>query len=285
MQQIAPNVFVETGYRNANVGCILTDDGAILVDTPMIPAQSIAWRAQVNKASGHAPLLYVINTDHHRGHALGNQHFLPAPVIAHERAWKEMRGYTENFKQRVRDSFKKEPEIQVQFNDLQIIRPQITFKKRLTLLRGGREVRLIWIGGHTLATSVVWMPAERVLFAGDSVWTDQHPYMAQANSRDWLHGLNYIRKLKPKIIVPGHGPTCGIESVDRVIDYIRYMRTQVRIMHRQGKSKQETGSLLVKDLVTWFPIPVGRKAKIESQIKQGIGRVFEEVRRSSEASA
>ncbi len=285
MQEIAPGVFVETGYRNANVGCIITDEGIILVDTPMIPAQAQAWRKHVAEASNNARILYVINTDHHRGHSLGNQFYLPAPVIAHERAWKEMRGYTENFKQRVRDSFKKEPDIQVQFNDLQIIRPEITFKKRMTILRGGREVRLIWIGGHTLATAVVWMPTERILFAGDSVWLDQHPYMAQANSRDWLHGLAFIKKLNPITIVPGHGPPCGVEAVDRVTDYIRYMRSQVKVMFRQGKSKQETGSFLVKDLVTWFPIPSGRKAKIESQIKQGIGRVYEEIRRSANEAA
>ena len=106
----------------------------------MVPARAQAWRKHVAEASSNARILYVINTDHHRGHSLGNQFYLPAPVVAHERAWKEMRGYTDNFKQRVRDSFKKEPDIQVQFNDLQIIRPEITFKKRLTLLRGGREV-------------------------------------------------------------------------------------------------------------------------------------------------
>ena len=76
-----------------------------------------------------------------------------------------------------------------------------------------------------------------------------------------------------------------IRDRDRVTEYIRYMRSQVKVMFRQGKSKQETGSFLVKDLVTWFPIPIGRKAKIESQIKQGIGRVYEEVRRSANEAA
>ena len=67
MQEIAPGVFVETGYRNANVGCIITEDGVILVDTPMVPAQAQAWRKHVAEASSNARILYVINTVHHRG--------------------------------------------------------------------------------------------------------------------------------------------------------------------------------------------------------------------------
>ena len=49
-----------------------------------------------------------------------------------------MKGYGENFKQRVIDSFKKEPEIQSQFgglNDIQIVVPKITFSDRLDIVR------------------------------------------------------------------------------------------------------------------------------------------------------
>ncbi len=38
MEKIAPGVYVKLDYEGANVGCILTDAGAIVVDTPLIPA-------------------------------------------------------------------------------------------------------------------------------------------------------------------------------------------------------------------------------------------------------
>ncbi|MCS7220265.1 MAG: MBL fold metallo-hydrolase, partial [Anaerolineae bacterium] len=178
MQELAPGVFVETTTRGSNPGVIVTDAGVIVVDTPQVPAEAKALRAEIARLTGGKPILYVINTDHHRGHILGNQWFKPAPVIAHDVAWTHMKGYSENFKQRVIDSFKKEPHIQAQFADLEIVPPTLTFSKRMFLFHGGREVRIIWIGGHTPATSVVWLPAERVLFTGDAVWVDQHPYMA-----------------------------------------------------------------------------------------------------------
>ncbi|NOZ28349.1 MAG: MBL fold metallo-hydrolase [Chloroflexi bacterium] len=279
MQELAPGVFAETDFRGSNPGFILTDEGAVVVDTPQIPAEARALRETIERLSGGKPILYVINTDHHRGHILGNQWFQPAPVIAHDIAWKHMNGYTENFKQRVYDSFRREPEIQAQFLDLQIIKPTLTFSKRMYLFLGGREIRIIWVGGHTPATSIVWLPAEKVAFVGDAVWVDQHPYMGQANSKEWLEGLTYIRRLNAEYIVPGHGPVCGREATERMSEYIRHMRSRVRSLYRAGKSKQETANLLVGDLITWFPIPRERRSRIESQIKSGIGRVWTEMHR------
>ena len=233
--------------------------------------------------AGGKPFLYIINTDHHRGHIVGNQFFVPTPVIAHDIAWKHMKGYGDNFKQRVIDSFKKEPEIQSQFTDIQIIVPKITFSHRLDIVRGGRDLRIIRIGGHTAATSVIWMPNDKILFVGDAVWVDQHPYMAQANSKEWLDGLTYIRKLKADQIVPGRGPVCGREATERMSEYIRFMRARVRTFHRQQKTKQETTLAVLREVSGWFPVTAALKSKTESQIKQGIGRIWNELEKAAKA--
>jgi len=225
----------------------------------------------------------VINTDHHRGHILGNQYFQPTPIIAHEQAWKHMKGYGDNFKQRVIDSFKKEPEVQAQLTDIQIIVPKVTFSHRLDIVRGGRDLRIIRIGGHTAATSVIWMPNESLLFVGDAVWVDQHPYMAQANSKEWLDGLTYIRKFKADRIVPGRGPVCGREATERMSEYIRFMRARVRLNYRQGRTKQETVQSVLREVAGWFPISPAIKSKTESQIKQGIGRIWNEMDKAGKA--
>ncbi|MCB0002775.1 MAG: MBL fold metallo-hydrolase [Anaerolineae bacterium] len=282
MQEIAPGVYVNLDFRGCNVGLIETDDGNILIDTPMIPSESRRWLEYIRQITGNKPILYVINTDHHRGHVLGNQYY-DAPVIAHDLAWKNMRGYGANFCQRVVDSFKREPKIQAELADLRIVRPTITFDTRMDIDHGGRTVRLIHVGGHTEATIVIWLPEEKVLFAGDTVWWDQHPYMAQANSKQWLDALRQIRKLHPQIIVPGHGPLTTVEATEPLSAYIRYVRRQVRIRIRRGYSKQETASSLVKQLVPMFTVNPDRRGKIESQIKQAINRVYNEYKKGAEA--
>lgn len=283
MKEISPGIFVETDQRGANYSAILTDDGFIVIDTPIVPRQAIAFRDELLRISGGKPFLYIINTDHHRGHIVGNQYFVPTPVVAHDIAWKHMKGYGDNFKQRVIDSFKKEPEIQAQFTEIQIIVPKITFSHRLDIVRGGRDLRIIRIGGHTAATSVVWLPDERMLFVGDAVWVDQHPYMAQGNSKEWLDGLTFIRKLRADQIVPGRGPVCGREGTERSSEYIRYMRARIRTCHRQGRTKQETVQTVLREVVGWFPISAALKSKTESQIKQGIGRIWNEMDKAAKA--
>mgnify|MGYP000977695085 CR=1 FL=1 len=281
MKEISPGIFVETDQRGANYSAILTDDGFIVIDTPIVPRQAIAFRDELLRISGGKPFLYIINTDHHRGHIVGNQYFVPTPVVAHDIAWKHMKGYGDNFKQRVIDSFKKEPEIQAQFTDIQIIVPKITFSHRLDIVRGGRDIRIIRIGGHTAATSAVWLANEKILFVGDAVWVDQHPYMAQGNSKEWLDGLTFIRKLRSDQIVPGRGPVCGREGTERMSEYIRYMRARVRTFHRQGRTKQETVQTVLREMVGWFPIQPALKSKTESQIKQGIGRIWNEMEKAA----
>ena len=281
MREISPGIYLETDQRGANYAGIVSDEGVVVIDTPMIPRLARLFRDELRRVSSGKEFLYVINTDHHRGHILGNQFFLPTPVVAHDVAWKHMKGYSDNFKQRVIDSFKREPEVQAQFTDIQIIVPRITFSHRLDIVRGGRDIRLIRVGGHTAATSVVWLPEEKILFVGDAVWVDQHPYMAQANSKEWLDGLTYIRKLKADKIVPGRGSVCDREATDRMSEYIRHMRSRVRAYHRQGKNKQETIVLVLREVAGWFPIASAVKSKTESQIKQGIGRIWNEMERAA----
>ena len=284
-EELAPGVFINTHYRGCTPGFVRTDEGIILIDAPLIPKQATDWRAQIEDEYPGEEFICMINTDHHRGHALGNQYFMPTTIIAHERAHKEMSGYTENFKDRVRNSFKREPEIQEQLTNIIIIPPDVTFTHRAHLLYGGREVELIFVGGHTPATSIVWLPEEKICFVGDILWVDQHPYMAQGNTLEWLDALELIRNLGAEQLVPGHGPVCTPDATYKVGEYIRFMRQRVRDYYHAGKNKNETKSGLVGEMVEWFPVPVERKAKIESQIKSGLNRVFREVMREEEEKA
>ncbi|MCB0070143.1 MAG: MBL fold metallo-hydrolase [Caldilineaceae bacterium] len=281
-EELADGVFINTHYRGCTPGFVYTDEGIILIDTPLIPKQAVDWREQIEDEYPDTPFLYIVNTDHHRGHALGNQYFMPSKVMAHERAHKEMSGYTENFKERVRNSFKREPEIQAQLNDIIIIPPDVTFTNRAKLIYGERELEIIYVGGHTPATSIVWLPEEKICFVGDVVWVDQHPYMAQGNSLEWLDGLELIRNLGAERLVPGHGPVCSPDSTYRVGEYIQFMRDRVRDYYLAGKNKNETKSGLVSEMLEWFPVPPERKAKIESQIKSGLNRVYREIQREEE---
>jgi len=149
---------------------------------------------------------------------------------------------------------------------------------------GRRTFRLVAEAGR--AQSFIWLEKERICFVGDTIWTDQHPYMAQANSEEWLEALKLIRSLDPEVIVPGHGePLQGLERIRLMEDYIQSLRQQVAECLAAGKDKNETKKELVKDLMDRFTVPNARRSKIESQIGSGINRVYRELQRAAQVQA
>jgi cyclase len=281
MQQLTQDVYAETNVRGANVGFVVTGEGVVLIDSPMIPAEARYWREQIAEITDQE-IICLINTDHHRGHVLGNQ-YLTTTVIAHELAWKEMKSYGESFRNRLINLFKdSEPEVAAEFENLKIILPRITFTHRMTLYMGDKTIRLIGVGGHTPATSLVHVVEDGVLFAGDAVVNNRHPFLGHGNSKEWLDALTFIRRLKVDTIVPGHGELCDRETLQKLSEYIRRMRAQVRKLYRAGRSKTETASRV--DLLNFFPVPDKDRQKIRKRFKTSVGRVYEEIKAGYGAS-
>jgi len=66
---------------------------------------------------------------------------------------------------------------------------------------------LTHIQGDTDANTMLWIPGQRILLAGDVVFNDMHVYTAETDStarRKWLNSLNAIRALQPSVVIPGH---------------------------------------------------------------------------------
>ncbi len=274
LQEIADRVFVELDYEGANVGCILTDEGAIVIDTPIIPEEAEHWANTVSNLSDR--VLYVFNTDHHRAHIMGNQ-FFDAPILAHEFAWKEMSNYKDTFIDRTKNLFKKRTDIQKQFDRISIIKPELCFTGRLVMEKGGRELHFLHLGGHTPATSGLFLPHERILFTGDLVVVDEHPALGQCISEEWLSKLRWLRKQNYAQVIPGHGPLCNVEASEPVSEYIRAMRAKVRSQYKTGRTKAEA-AVVISQMIDYFPYPSGQKSIIEKRIRAGVSRVYDEMK-------
>ena len=283
IREIVPNIFVETEYHGANVAFIVTGQGVILIDSPMLPKEAAHWRAEITNRTDEE-IFYIINTVHHRAHVIGNQYFPTAAVVAHERAWKEMKSYGDSFRTRLLNMYRdRMPEaVEVWQEELEIILPEVTFSGRTVLHHGDIEIHLIPVGGHTPATTVVYLPQQRLLFAGDVVVTNRPPFLSQGNTKEWLDALTYLRKLEYDILVPGHGELTGKEATENMSDYLRKVRRKLRSAYRAGLPKADTArslSYLVRD----WPIPPFEKPKADRRFKSGLGRVWNEIRAEENA--
>jgi cyclase len=281
IQEMAPKIFVETEFHGANVGFVVTSEGVILIDTPMLPNDARLWQEEIRQRTGKE-IRYIINTDHHRAHIVGNQYFPMATVMAHEFAWKNMQSYGDSFRTRLLNLYgDRIPEAAEEWRQhLEITLPEITFTARTILFSGDKEIQMIPVGGHTPATTVVYFSHEKLLFAGDLVVTDRPPFLSQGNTKEWLQALTYLRKLQYDILIPGHGEVTGKEATERMSEFLRLVRRKVRSAYRAGLSKADTARSL-RYLIHHWPIPPFEKPKADRRFKSSLNRVWNEIRAES----
>ena len=95
------------------------------------------------------------------------------------------------------------------------------------LVVGGVRLLLQPVGpAHTPEDLVVFLPSERVLFAGDIVFRGRIPFVGQADSRHWIAALDTLLAFDANIVVPGHGPMSNSvrEDMELTRDYLSYLR-------------------------------------------------------------
>ena len=97
---------------------------------------------------------------------------------------------------------------------VEIVLPTKPVQERLSLQRGKRTIDIRYFGrGHTSGDLVVYLLKERIVIAGDLVvWPVPYVGSPQSHPADWSKALQQILALRPKRIVPGHGPVLMEDS-------------------------------------------------------------------------
>lgn len=233
--QVSPGIYAfigDTGMRsyeneglNANTGFIVTKAGVVVVDSGSSYLVGKAMHAAIRKVT-QQPLKYVINTGGQDHRWLGNGYFkeIGVPIIASKkaRADMEVRGATEL------DALK--PVLREKLAGTQTVYPDHLVDKSETLKLGGTEIQILYFdGGHTPGDAVVWLPESKVVFSGDLIFVDRLlGVLPFSHTRDWIASFDEIAKLKPEIIVPGHGQVCDLPKARRdTRDYLELLRNHM----------------------------------------------------------
>jgi len=125
-----------------------------------------------------------------------------------------------------------------EFAAIVIEAPTVTFESGLRIDLGGRVVELKHLGrGNTGGDVVAWLPAERILVAGDLV-DHPVPYAFAGYPGEWIGTLDRLAALDPLLVVPGHGEVLrGKGYIERVAALIRGIRQQVNdLLEKNGGS-------------------------------------------------
>jgi cyclase len=132
---------------------------------------------------------------------------------------------------------------------------------------------------------MVYVPEKNLIFSGDAVYCNEHPSMAQAETKEWLEALNHLRKMSVDVIVPGHGASCDKEVTYRLSEYIRDMRAMVRRSFQAGRSKSETSSAVISEFMDAFDHSESEKERVRQVVKGGSDRIYDEYRAAAKATS
>jgi glyoxylase-like metal-dependent hydrolase (beta-lactamase superfamily II) len=236
-EKVAEGVYAfigETGARtmaneglNANLGLVVTPDGALLIDS----GATFDGARQVHEAVRRVttrPVRWVINTGGQDHRWLGNGYFEArgAELIAHAAAEADMRDRGNDQLQALRSVLGPKADGTVPTLPTRWIRGS---DERLEF--GGVVVELRHRGGaHTPGDMLVWLPAQRVLFSGDVVYVDRLlGVLPVSRTRLWLASFAEIERLNPERIVPGHGRVCGLAQAQaETRDYLAALRAHMK---------------------------------------------------------
>ncbi len=201
--ELGPGLYAYTAEGDPNSGVIVGPDGVVVVDAQATPLMAADVQGRIAAVTA-LPVTQVVLTHYHAVRVLGASGY-PAHSIICSDATRDL--IVERGAQDMDSEIGRFPRL---FRGRETVPgltwPTATFHRRMTLWLGEREAQIIHIGrSHTAGDTVVWLPKERVLFAGDTVEFGATPYCGDAHFADWPATLAAIRELGPEKLVPGRG--------------------------------------------------------------------------------
>lgn len=208
----------------SNAGFVVTSAGVVVIDALGSPELARELRAEIARVTP-LPVTHVIVTHYHADHIYGLQVFKEegAVVVAHRQA----RLYLNSDTAQQRLAASRE-ELFPWVDEATRLVPADRWIDGPTTLRVGDTVLELHPVGpsHTPEDLVLWLPQQRVLFAGDLVFRGRIPFVGQADSAHWIQALDTLLAFDAQVVVPGHGPVSGSVRADLELtrDYLQHLR-------------------------------------------------------------
>ena len=208
----------------SNAGFVVTASGVVVIDALGSPQLALDLMAEIRRVTDKT-VTHVIVTHYHADHVYGLQEFqrAGARIMAHRGALEYLNSELAESRL-VASRTELAPWIDAQ---TRLVPADEWVDATRELVIGGVRLLVVPVGpAHTPEDLVVYLPAEKVLFAGDVVFRGRLPFVGQAKSGEWIKALTTLLVFDATVIVPGHGPASRDARADMEMtrDYLSYLR-------------------------------------------------------------
>jgi glyoxylase-like metal-dependent hydrolase (beta-lactamase superfamily II) len=257
----------------ANAGFIETAEGVIAIDAGGSPREGDRLIRTIRRAT-RKPIRWLVLTHHHPDHHFGAVAFRKAGarVIAHpDRRTLASDGGEDGLREAWTAVVGADAMEGFEFAD----RPDRPVERTDTLIAGGRTLVFLAPGpAHTPGDLLVWLPAERVLFAGDILVEDGVTMIVDGATPVLLRALDAIEQLDARVIVPGHG------SIPREPErLVGSTRSYVQVLRAEMRAAVERGVPLQRALAPLPPPDSRRPVSLNSRRRRNAVRAYLEAER------
>jgi glyoxylase-like metal-dependent hydrolase (beta-lactamase superfamily II) len=243
LEELADGVYAYTAQGDPNLGAIVGPESVLCIDALATPAAAHGWLAELREITDK-PVEWLVLSHYHAVRTLGASAFEARHIVCHTGTdhWISERGLQdwESEHRRMPRLFRQPESIPG------LAQPDLSFADSLTLTLGNRRVELRWLGpGHTIGDTAVWLPDDRILFAGDLVEANAAPYAGDGVIEPWsTTTLDAVASLGADVLVPGRGPAVsGAEAVGETVaataDFLGVLWKSVSSARQRGAPRSE----------------------------------------------
>lgn len=234
-ERIAEDIFVFTSdlYAQVTAGVVLTDEGAIVIDTLPFPQETAELKEFVQRYSRRG-VRYVINTHYHGDHVYGNYLFPEAELLAHERCRKALLRHGQQGLDEAKAQMPALAEVHIRI-------PDVVFDRgELVIHLGSKSLHMMLTPGHTDDSISILIKEEKLLFAADTVMPV--PYIVFGDVETTIDTLKRIGNMGVDSIVQGHGEVLLrgeiVETIKSSVKYLKTIQKHARGAVENGASRE-----------------------------------------------
>ncbi len=191
LEQIIPGHYryVSNGFDFVS-GVIVTGEGIVVVDALANEAMAEHERQLISDII-QQPVRFLISSPFHNNFTRGNVAYQDVIRIGHE-----------NYKTDLIDLMEADG---VLVAEQEARLPHQTYRDRMTLHLGGKEIQIIHLGpAHTRGDSIVFVPEDRIVYISELFFYERFPWM-NSGYVNWINAIDIVLNLDADIFVPGHG--------------------------------------------------------------------------------